>query len=85
MGTFEFSRAAPAMACPVEIPHFRYADHDEVFTAGDAYYGAPGHLPLLFAGTELVEFSPTGPLTETMGVIGKNLEAARAAGLAGGA
>ena len=30
---------------------FRYADHDEVFTAGDAYYGAPGHLPLLFAGT----------------------------------
>ena len=58
---------------------FRYADHDEVFTAGDAYYGAPGHLPLLFAGTELVEFSPTGPLTEAMGVIGKNLEAARAA------
>ena len=64
---------------------FRYADHDEVFTAGDAYYGAPGHLPLIFAGTELVEFSPAGPLTETMGVIGKNLEAARAAGLAGGA
>ena len=25
---------------------FRYPDHDEVFTAGDAYYGAPGHLPL---------------------------------------
>ena len=64
---------------------FRYADHDEVFTAGDAYYGAPGHLPLLFAGTELVEISPTGPLAEVMGVIGKNLEAARAAGLAGGA
>jgi hypothetical protein len=59
---------------------FRYADHDEVFTAGDAYYGAPGHLPLLFAGTELVEFSPTSPLNEMMGVIGKNLEAARAAG-----
>jgi hypothetical protein len=64
---------------------FRYADHDEVFTAGDAYYGAPGHLPLIFAGTELVEFSPTGPLNEMMGVVGKNLEAARAAGLAGGA
>jgi hypothetical protein len=31
------------------------------YAAGDAYYGAPGHLPLLFAGTELVEFSPTGP------------------------
>ena len=64
---------------------FRYADHDEVFTAGDAYYGAPGHLPLLFGGTELVEFSPTGPLNETMDVIGKNLDAARAAGLMGGA
>jgi hypothetical protein len=54
---------------------FRYPDHDEVYTAGDAYYGAPGHLPLLFAGTELVEFSPTGPLNESMAVIGKNLEA----------
>ena len=58
--------------------------HDEVYTAGDAYYGTPGHLPLLFAGTELVEFSPTGPLTEMMGVLGKNLEAARA-DLTGGA
>jgi hypothetical protein len=64
---------------------FRYADHDEVYRAGEAFYGAPGHLPLLFAGTEHVEFSPTGPLTEAMGVIGKNLDAARAAGLAGGA
>ena len=64
---------------------FRYADHDEVFTAGDAYYGAPGHLPLMYGGTELVEFSPTAALNETMGVIAKNLEAARAAGQAGGA
>ena len=30
---------------------FRCADHDVVFQAGDAYYGAPGHLPLIFAGT----------------------------------
>jgi hypothetical protein len=57
---------------------FRYPEHDEVYTAGDAYYGAPGHLPLLFAGTELVEFSPAGTLTETMAVVGQNLEAARA-------
>jgi hypothetical protein len=64
---------------------FRYADHDEVFTAGDAYYGAPGHLPLLFGGTELIEFSPTASLNETMDVVGKNLEAARTAGLTGGA
>jgi hypothetical protein len=56
---------------------FRYADRDEVYTAGDANYGAPGHLPLLFAGTELIEFSPAGALTETMAVVGKNLQAAR--------
>ena len=47
--------------------------------------GQGSRLPLIFAGTELVEFSPTAALNETMGVVGKNLEAARAAGLAGGA
>jgi hypothetical protein len=64
---------------------FRYADHDEVFTAGDAYYGRPGHLPLMFAGTELVEFSPTAELNATMEVVGANLAAAQAAGARGGA
>ena len=59
---------------------FRYSDHDEVYSAGDAYYGAPGHLPLLFAGTELVEFSPTGPLNQTMAVVSKNLKATRPGG-----
>jgi len=59
---------------------FRYSDHDEVYSAGDAYYGAPGHLPLLFAGTELVEFSPTGLLNQTTAVVGKNLEATRSGG-----
>jgi hypothetical protein len=59
---------------------FRYADHDEVFNAGDAYYGAPGHLPLLFAGTEVIEFSPTDELNATMAVVGANLAAAQAAG-----
>ncbi len=59
---------------------FRYADHDETYQEGDAYYGAPGHLPLLFAGTEVVEFSPTDALNQTMAVVGRNLEAAKAAG-----
>jgi hypothetical protein len=57
---------------------FRYADHDEVFEAGDAYYGAPGHLPLIFAGTELVEFSPTAALNDSMAVINRNMAAAKA-------
>src|SRR3954470_13966896 len=38
---------------------FRYADHDEVYEAGDAYYAPPGHVPVIAAGTEIVEFSPT--------------------------
>ena len=55
---------------------FRYTDRGEVFKAGDAYYGGPGHLPLMFAGTELIEFSPTEALNETMAVIEKNMAAA---------
>src|SRR5437764_14263745 len=38
---------------------FRYADHDEVYEAGDAYYAPPGHIPVVTAGTEMVEFSPS--------------------------
>jgi hypothetical protein len=57
---------------------FRYPDREETFRAGDAYYGAPGHLPLVFAGTEVVEFSPTEALNQTMAVVGANLAAAKA-------
>lgn len=58
---------------------FRYADHEETFEAGDAYYGPPDHVPLVFAGTEVVEFSPSLELQQTMAVVGQNLEAAKAA------
>ena len=44
----------------------RYADHDEVMEAGDAYYAPPGHVPVVTAGTVLVEFSPTAALAQTM-------------------
>jgi hypothetical protein len=53
----------------------RYPDHDETFTTGDAYYIAPGHLPLVFAGAEVVEFSPTEQLQATMAVLGANMPA----------
>ncbi len=36
----------------------RYADHEEVITAGEAYYLAPGHLPVMEEDCEMVEFSP---------------------------
>lgn len=54
---------------------FRYADHDETYQAGDAYVALPGHLPLMFGGSEFVEFSPTTDFQQTMGVIGANLAA----------
>jgi hypothetical protein len=55
----------------------RYADHEETLTAGDVYYAQPGHLPLISAGTEVVEFSPTGQLQATMTVVGANMAAAQ--------
>ena len=58
---------------------FRYADRDEVYEAGDAYYAPPGHLPLLTAGTAVVEFSPTAELEATMAVVQGNMAASGAA------
>lgn len=57
---------------------FRWADHVETYAAGEAYYAAPGHLPLVSAGTSVVEFSPTDALGETMAVVERNLAAAGA-------
>ena len=36
----------------------RYADHEEVITAGEAYYLEPGHLRVMEEDCEMVEFSP---------------------------
>lgn len=57
---------------------FRYADREESYEAGDAYYAPPGHIPVVTAGTELVEFSPTEEYRATMAVVGANLAAATA-------
>ena len=53
----------------------RSPDREETFRAGDAYYAIPGHLPLVFADTEVVEFSPTVQLQATMAVVGASLTA----------
>jgi hypothetical protein len=55
---------------------FRYADHEEVFTAGDAFYTPPGHTPAAAAGTEFVMFSPTDLLAETEAAIAKGMQGA---------
>ena len=53
---------------------FRFADREETYAAGDAYYVPPGHTPVHHAGCEIVEFSPTDVLGTTMGVVMKNLK-----------
>ena len=58
---------------------FRFADREETYEAGDAYYVPPGHTPVHHAGAELVEFSPTDVLGETIPVVMQNLQAAGAA------
>jgi hypothetical protein len=57
---------------------FKTADGEETFEGGDAYYVGPGHTPVLYAGTEVVEFSPTKELQQTVEVVMKNMEAATA-------
>ncbi|HET7487045.1 MAG TPA: hypothetical protein VFJ85_03895 [Acidimicrobiales bacterium] len=58
---------------------FRYADGTvDTVEAGQAYYARPGHLPVLNAGTRVVEFSPSAGLAATMEVVGANLAAAGA-------
>ena len=78
-----FFRGLPDDRCP--CPHWgvvvsgrlvvRYADREETLTAGDVYVIEPGHLPLVFAGTEVIEFSPTAQLQQTMAVVGANMAA----------
>ncbi|WP_137844775.1 cupin domain-containing protein [Microbacterium sp. 2FI] len=55
---------------------FKTGSGDETFTTGDAYYVPPGHTPVLYAGTEVVEFSPTEQLERTIAVVSRNMEAA---------
>jgi hypothetical protein len=76
-------KGLPGDACP--CPHwgyvlkgrltYRFADHEEVFEAGDAFYLPPGHIPLADAGSELVQFSPSEELRAVDAVIAKNMQA----------
>lgn len=80
----EYFRGLPEDRC--QCPHwgvvktgrigFRFADRTETYTAGDAYYAPPGHTPVLTAGSEVVEFSPTEAFGATMAVVEANLAAA---------
>ena len=52
----------------------RFADHEEIYEAGDAFYAPPGHVPVHEAGTEYLQFSPSEPLRQTSEVILKNMQ-----------
>jgi hypothetical protein len=55
---------------------FKSAVGEETFETGDAYYVPSGHTPVLYAGTEVVEFSPTRELHETLEVVEQNMQSA---------
>lgn len=55
---------------------FRYADRDEVYDAGEAFYTPPGHVPVKHEpGTEIVMFSPADELRATEAAMTKNIQA----------
>ncbi len=55
--------------------HFTFADHEEVYRAGDVYYATPGHTPVIGADTEYVQLSPTQLFEQVTEVIMRNLTA----------
>jgi hypothetical protein len=58
---------------------FRYADREETFKAGDAFYTPAGHIPVKHEpGTEIVTFSPAEELKKTEAAMAKNMQAMRA-------
>ena len=76
-------KGLPGDRCP--CPHwgyvlkgrltFRFADHDEVVEAGDAFYLPPGHIPTAEAGSEYVQFSPSEELRAVADAMNANMQA----------
>ena len=81
-------RGLPGDSC--QCPHWgylfagkitvSYADREETYQAGDAFYMTPGHVPAAEAGTELVQFSPKEQLAETMAAMMANAQRAMTGG-----
>jgi hypothetical protein len=73
----ELLKAFPDGRCP--CPHWgyvlkgrirvKYADHDEILNPGDAYYMAPGHIPITEEDSEIVEFSPRVEYQQRLAVL----------------
>jgi hypothetical protein len=59
--------------------HYKFADHEEVYTVGEVYYVPPGHGPVAVADCEFLELSPTDQMLETMEVLERNTRAMQSA------
>jgi hypothetical protein len=76
-------RGLPGDSC--QCPHWgyllagtitvSYADREETYEAGDAFYMLPGHVPAATADTEFIQFSPRLQLAETLTAIKANAQA----------
>jgi hypothetical protein len=77
-------RGLPADSC--QCPHWgyllagkitvSYADREETYHAGDAFYMRPGHVPAAETGTEFIQFSPRDQLAETTAAMMANAQRA---------
>jgi hypothetical protein len=57
---------------------FRYADRDEVYRAGEAFYAPPGHIPVENEpGSDVLQFSPADELEATAAVLRRGVQAMR--------
>lgn len=75
-------RGLPGDSC--QCPHWgylfagqitvSYADREETYEAGDAFYMTPGHVPAAEAGSEFVQFSPKDQLAETVAAMKANAQ-----------
>jgi len=54
---------------------FTFADREESYRAGDAFYAPPGHTPRAGAGTEFLQFSPSAELAVSTSAIKANMQA----------
>ncbi len=53
---------------------YKYADHEEIYSAGDLFFMPPGHVPFADAGCQWLDFSPFDEYAETMEVIIRNVK-----------
>ena len=54
-----------------------YADREEVISAGEAFYIAPGHNVVVEEDCEVIEFSPKDEFQETVKIMAQNIAAMR--------